>query len=142
MTAQELKTMFDKMSFTDQWERCKDAKIEELLGKTIVDIYGAEPESEVIAIICEDGSKYIMYHEQDCCESVSVEDICGDINRLLNTPLTKAEETSHNEEDDEYGDSETWTFYHLATVNGYVTIRWYGTSNGYYSERVDFVKVD
>ena len=102
--------------------------------------------ADVIVFLCDDGSKYMMYHEQDCCESVRVNDICGDVTRLLNHPITKAECVTHSDDPehpatDKWDDSWTWTFYHLATIKGYVTIRWYGTSNGYYSEYVDFVKL-
>lgn len=42
--------------------------------------------------------------------------------------------------EDEWGGVEEWTFYKFATIHGYVDIRWCGTSNGYYSTSVDFVK--
>ena len=123
-------------------------QFKELLGKTIVDIEGAEKNNDMIKFTCSDGTRYLMYHEQDCCESVFIEDICGDIETLIGTPITMADEAnSYNDESlnlgglDKYDDSYTWTFYRLATIKGYVNIRWYGTSNGYYSESVDFVEM-
>ena len=57
-------------------------------------------------------------------------------------PLLQAEEsTSDASKTGEYDDSATWTFYKMTTRKGYVTIRWYGTSNGYYSERATFDKI-
>ena len=138
-TAKEVREEFNRMSYDGNITDDKFVSFKDLLGKTIVDIYGAETGSEVIAFVCDDGSKYIMYHEQDCCESVSVEDICGDQSALLYYPITKAEEASNEGETDE--GTCTWTFYHLATIKGYVTIRWYGESNGYYSESVFVCKL-
>lgn len=84
------------------------------------------------------GAKYIFYHEQDCCEDVIIEDICGELSDLENSPILMAEEIRHKSIEAEYGDSQTYTFYKFATIKGYVTVRWCGSSNGYYSESVDF----
>jgi len=73
--------------------------------------------------------------------------IVGDLEDLKNSPLITAEEVTHSDENPEgvtapeYQDSFTWTFYKFSTRKGYVDIRWYGGSNGYYSESVDIHKI-
>lgn len=116
----------------------KTVKFEELIGKTLVEIVGAEKGSKEIYFRCSDGSEYKLWHEKDCCEYVRVEDICGNPLRLLNFPILKAEESisKGRNKDGTY----QYTFYLLATVKGYLNIRWLGESNGYYSESVDFVE--
>ncbi len=79
----------------------------------------------------EDGVHFVLTHIQDCCEDVEIESIDGDLDDLIGEPLLMAEEIIKV-------DGDTWTFYRFATVKGYVTIRFYGSSNGYYSERVDW----
>ena len=97
-------------------------------------------DKETITFICDDQAKIVMSHDQDCCECVWVDDICGDLSDLLGTPVLMSEESSTPDEDRFSGgasDGETWTFYKLGTKKGSVTIRWCGASNGYYSESVD-----
>ncbi len=111
--------------------------IEQLLGKTFSSVEVNE-DRDVMRFIVDKNESYTMFHEQDCCEQVAISDINGDLEDLIGSPITLAEESS-NREYLEFGRI-TWTFYRLATVKGYVDIRWHGSSNGYYSEAVSFVK--
>ena len=130
--------------FFNWWNRGTPVDISELVGKTITKITGAEVDNDEIRIECSDGTKYLMYHEQDCCECVTIEEIFGNISDLVGVPIAMAEcvENSELPGKEEWDDSYTWTFYKFATVKGYVTIRWYGSSNGWYGEEVDFVRVE
>ena len=114
-----------------------EAKFSDLLEKTLVRIDATD---ETIYFETKD-DVYKMYHEQDCCENVYVDDIVGDFEDILNSEITMADESSNQYDTSDFGDSVTWTFYRLATIKGYVNITWKGSSNGYYSERVDFIKI-
>lgn len=89
---------------------------------------------------CDDGSEYRMYHEQDCCEYVEIKEIHGDITDLIDSPIISAEESSQDGSEEDSYETSTWTFYKFRTNKGSVDITWFGESNGYYSERVDFVQ--
>ena len=121
------------------------ANFSELLGKTIVKIENLEVGMDEAIFATSDGSIYKMFHDQECCEHVEIEDIDGDVDDLIDSVILQAEEVSSEENPEgvtiEDQESFTWTFYKLATIKGYVTIRWYGESNGYYSESVEFEKI-
>ena len=116
----------------------REVEFETLKGKILINIE-CKGDNE-IQFTDSENNIYHMYHEQDCCEEVYIKDICGNLSHLLDSPITMAEciVNEGNIDEDEWGIG-TWTFYKLATVKGYVTISWYGESNGYYSETVDFV---
>jgi hypothetical protein len=119
----------------------------ELYGHTLSSVKRVGNEELIFTL--DNGEKYKLYHEQDCCEGVAIEDVCGELEDLVGSPILIAEEVSSNENppdlkpDTYYSqDSFTWTFYKIGTMKGYVTIRWYGESNGYYSESVYWTKID
>lgn len=113
------------------------ASVDDMIGRTFVKVTNLGDE---IRFEEKDGSYFKMYHDQDCCEHVNVEDVVGDLQDLVGSPILKAEEVTGDTPSDYVFDyqpeSYTWTFYKFATIKGYVDIRWLGTSNGYYSESV------
>ncbi len=153
------------------WKNRVDANFSELKGKTLKK---AENNGDEIVFTTTEGEVYHQVYYSDCCASCSVEEIHGELQDLVGTPILMAEEVSSEAPSAEvidlrkalykaakaewkgapkdfywYGpssengwrdESETWTFYKLATINGSVTIRWYGSSNGYYSESPTFEK--
>ena len=109
-------------------------QISELVGRTFSSV-DYDQESRVLTFTSGDnGPTVYMEHLQDCCENVYLEDIGGDLFDLEGSEILRAEENSEEGEDD-YG-THTWTFYRIDTRRGSVCLRWFGESNGYYSEDV------
>ena len=111
-----------------------------IIGKTVSEIRGAIRGSDHITFMFTDGSWMKMYNSQYNCD---VDDICGDIDDLINSPILGAFQSTSKDSSaylparDCYNPSYTWTFYKFRTYNGYVDIRWYGHSSGYYSESIN-----
>lgn len=126
--------------------------IEELLtAKSLKDIMGGvvfdsvEATDETLLFKANDGLEVYFYHSQDCCEHVYIEEIAGDLQDLVGVPIVLAEERRSSDDPSGVYEatvpsddlSHTWTFYTFRTIKGTVDVRWYGTSNGYYSETVN-----
>ena len=97
--------------------------------------------------------QFDLYHDQDCCECVRLHDVQGRVDLLMRSPLVEVKETIIEWRDGgeqpvawpadipRPSESGTVTLFTLTATNGVVvTIRWLGTSNGYYSESVSFVE--
>lgn len=131
-----------------------------LIGKTLTSVI--QNGAEDIVFKTSEGKEFIMHHIQDCCECVTIDDVCGELEDLVDSPILYAEEATNGmninpllltakdtwdvlkapmDVDNDDGESDTWTFYKFGTNKGTVTIRWHGSSNGYYSESVYFDEV-
>lgn len=117
-------------------------KFEDLKGKIIESIKGGVVGEDEIVFNMVGGERYRLIYHQDCCASCTIEDVCGELSDLIGHELFVAEEVNNVDASspEECPDSYTWTYYKLDTIKGGVTIRYYGSSNGYYSEEATFEK--
>ena len=115
----------------------REVPFESLKGEVIVDLDISDDEIQILTF---HGHRFKMYHSQDCCETVYIDDIVGDTADVMDSVIILAEEISDVKapQKEDWNESYTWTFYRLGTNKGSITIKWYGGSNGYYSETVDF----
>jgi len=115
-------------------------KISQLEGKTLKAVDYKDKLDDELWFYTTDNKAVRFWHRQDCCERVCIEDIVGDLNDLVGSPLLRAEVRTEDGVSS-YGDL-MYTFYEIATIKGSVTIRWCGSSNGYYSIRVHMAEYD
>ncbi len=111
--------------------------ISEMVGKTPKNVTISRDKDE-LSFYFSDGTLGRFYHEQDCCESVLISDVSGNLADLIGAPLLVAEERIETGSDEFGWDSWTATFYTFRSIKGTVDVIWRGESNGYYSETVDF----
>lgn len=115
--------------------------LKDLVGEKVISIKGSVGDS--VFEIQTVNFSLELYHSQHCCESVYIVDICGNPSDLIDGFLTMSEEVSsgglsstEEKRIEEGTTSFTWTFYKFATQKTYVTVSFFGESNGYYSESV------
>ena len=114
-------------------------QFEKMIGVTCTSVSGEVGKEEMVFFVAEE-PRFRFWHRQDCCEGVYIDDVIGDLSDLVGSPIIVAEEVSSEDAPapNESASSYTWTFYRFATVKGVVTVKWLGTSNGYYSEGVSY----
>ena len=114
----------------------------EFSGKTIQEIRGCKKHSDEVTVMFTDGSCLKFYHRQDCCESVLLEDFDAIPEDLVNAKIISIEERISRSGEgikplNVWDESYTWSFYVIKTSSSTMVLRWYGESNGWYSETVD-----
>jgi hypothetical protein len=94
---------------------------DEIKKSTILDIIGAENGSQDVFVITDKGTLY-LYHDQQCCEHSSIEELEGNPKSLIGGIISNFKVKTKKNEDKE----QEWTFYDLQTTKGDLFIRWLG----------------
>lgn len=105
--------------------------IKEVVGKTF-DRIEVNDFSDKLELF-HDHEKVSFFHSSICCESVYIENIIGDLNDLINSPILELEVSEKKGES-----GAIWTFHKFITQKGTVVIEWYGGKN-YYPTTISYV---
>ena len=122
----------------------REQDLEKIQGLTVKFIHVDEYE---VLLVTECGREFKFYHDQDCCESVSVYDTKGELVKLEGKKLVSVEYTDMAGIDpddvviDCHDDSFTWSSVYFKTSEDTVCVRWLGESNGYYGEDISLREI-
>lgn len=109
-------------------------EVQKNMANGIKEAKGLYKGSTEAVFICKNGYAIKMLNR--AYSRVEIENIDTDYDIFSDTDFCEIYEST-NKGNTDFG-SCTWTFYNIKTNKGYASIRWYGSSNGYYSEKVDF----
>lgn len=128
--------------YKDCFER-KINSLNDLFGRKIESVEGCYKGSNFMKIKFTDGIS-VVFQPSNLCANVEIDDVNGDPQGMVGHLIKKVEVVSNKQfsAKDEYTKNYLWTFYKFATLDGYIDIRWYGTSNGWYSEEVLWTILD
>jgi hypothetical protein len=121
--------------------RRRHVEFSDLVGE-VLDAVDIDREENQILLTTRSGRKFLVYHEQDCCETVAIHWQDGSFDKLIGKPIVEAREfaVDTGESESDY-DSQTTTTLVFRVDDQTVISRWIGDSNGYYSESVDIAEL-
>ena len=115
--------------------------LKDLKGKRVLAVNGLKAGSEAADFLLSDGSIFEMAYRPDCCASCRILEMDCTPEDFIDQEILHAEEVSNEIDPEPEGrgdESHTWTFVKFTTPKGHFMVRWYGESNGYYSESPSF----
>jgi len=126
------------------WEGSVDDPCKHAAGKTVLHVDGLRVDSECVVFFLSDGSILQIAYHHDCCASCSILDMDCEDSDFINQKILSLEivESEDPPPGDYTPDSYTWSFVKFSTTKGHFTMRWYGESNGYYSESPTIQAID
>lgn len=119
------------------YDLLEDLRVQDLV---IQEVRGLHEGSSEVRFVFHDGTEVRMYHTQECCEYVVLEDFedlkAEDLVGCRIVEFEAATKSGGN-----LYEEHQWTFYNIRTTGMDVNLRWFGSSNGYYSTSVSVERV-
>ena len=119
----------------------RHVEFSDLVGEVLDSVDIDKGENQIL-LTTRSGRRFMVYHEQDCCEKVQIVDQDGNFDNLIGKPIIEARDfaVDTGESESDY-DSQTTTTLVFRVDDQTVISRWIGDSNGYYSESVDIAEL-